>query len=284
MKTLAKNTGLLLFAVILAGCPSSKETAADTHGVSKVVIRGSNTFGEELGPRLISEYQKSHPAVQFDLESKGTGYGFGNLLVGGCDIAAASRPVNQNELSFAKDRDIEMNEYVLGSYSVAVIVNSGNSVTDLTKEQVRDIFTGAITNWQQLGGAEAPIHLFIRDPISGTYLGFQELAMENKPYALEPATSTNYLGIAQQVAKDPNGIGYVSIELAMKQPGVKGVAIGGIAPILNVVQKGDYPYARTLHFYTNKARELTPAREFVDYVLSDAGQKVLMDMGYVPHP
>jgi len=287
MKTFQKNVVLVLFGLLLTGCPASKDTAPTTFGMStnsdRIIIRGSNTFGEELGPRLISEYKKDHFGVMIDLESKGTGYGFGNLLAGGCDIAAASRSANTNELTMAKARAIDMNEYVIGAYNVAVIVNEANPLTDLSKDQVRDIFTGVITNWSQLGGADAAIHLVIRDPISGTYLGFQEMAMQGKPYALEPKTETAYSRIDADVAKDPLAIGYSSIELAAR-PGIKGVSIGGIAPSVAEVQKGEYPYMRMLHFYTNKSSEAASARQFIDFVLSAPGQKVLDDMGYVPHP
>jgi phosphate transport system substrate-binding protein len=144
----------------------------------KVVIRGSNTIGEELAPRLIAEYKKEHPTTVFDLEFKGTSYGLGALMVDRCDIAAASRDVTTNEMDLARDRNIALNNYVLGTYCVAVMVNTANPVKNLTRDQVRDIFTGAVQNWKEVGGQDAPIHLHIRDPISGTYLGFQELAME----------------------------------------------------------------------------------------------------------
>jgi len=287
MKIYQKNVALVLLGLLLTGCPASKDTTPQATNTStntdRVVIRGSNTFGEELGPRLISEYKKDHFGVYIDLDSKGTGYGFGNLLAGGCDIAAASRSANTNELTMAKDRQIDMNEYVIGAYNVAVIVNEANPLTDLSKDQVRDIFSGVITNWSQLGGADAAIHLVIRDPISGTYLGFQELAMQGKPYALEPKTETAYTRIDADVAKDPQAIGYSSIEQAAR-PGIKALSIGGIAPTVESVQKGVYPYMRMLHFYTNKANEPAPARQFIDFVLSASGQKVLDDMGYVPHP
>jgi phosphate transport system substrate-binding protein len=277
MKTVRSITFILL-CILLAGC--SDKNPADTN---KITIRGSNTVGEELAPRLIAEYKKKHSGITFDLESKGTGYGFGNLFVGGCDIAAASRAANTNELVTAKDYGIELTEHVIGSYSVAIVANTANPVADLTRAQVRDIFTGVVKNWKDVGGTDAPIHLYIRNQISGTYLGFQELAMEGKPYALEPKAFTNYLGIVQAVAKDANGIGYSSIELATS-PGVKGVSIGGVPPTIASVQGGKYPYARLLHFYTDKPKESAATSGFIEYVVSSDGQSVLTEMGYVPHP
>jgi phosphate transport system substrate-binding protein len=161
------------------------------------------------------------------------------------------------------------------------VVQAGSPVGDLKREQVRDLFTGAVKNWKEVGGPDAPVHLFIRHPVSGTYLGFRELAMEDKPYALGAKTCTNYADIVQAVAKDPNGIGYVSLQVAT-QPGVRAVTIGGVPATVTSVRQNKYPYARTLWLYTNKAAEASAAREFLDFVQSSRGQQVLDQMGFVP--
>jgi phosphate transport system substrate-binding protein len=190
--------------------------------------------------------------------------------------------VTTNEVEMARDRGLELNEYIIGTYSVAVIVNSSNPVGNLTQDQERDIFTGAVKNWKDVGGPDAPIHLFIRDPISGTYLGFQELAMGTKPYAIGFKTCTNYTAIAQAVAKAEHSIGYSSIELATS-PGVKAVSVGGATPTIPSVNKGAYPYSRVLRLYTNRSSEPSAAREFIQFILSTRGQEILTQMGYVPH-
>jgi len=274
---------LFLFGVLIAGCSPSNTTEAPapdrTDG--KIIIRGSNTIGEELAPRLIAEYKKDHSNASFDLETKGTSYGMGALVGNQCDIAGASRAPSKDELELAKLRNVDLNDNVIGAYSVAVVVNAGNSVTNLTKEQVRDIFTGVIQNWKDVGGSDAAIHLYVRDPISGTYLGFRELAMENKPYGGDLKLFTNYMGIVEGIAQDPAGIGYSSFQRA-KGDGVKAASIGGVAPSVETVNRGDYPYARILHLYTNKAKEAQGTRDFIQFVQSSHGQEVMAQMGYVP--
>ena len=271
--TLVGSLSLMVLSVVVTGCGKP----------GKITIRGSNTFGEELAPRLIAEYRKEHPTVVFDTEYKGTTYGMGALMVERCDIAAASRPVSTNELQLAKDRDIAFNDYVIGAYSVAVIVNAGSPIGNLTRDQVRDIFTGAVINWKEVGGPDAPIHLCSRDEISGTHLGFRELAMENKPYALGLKAFTNYLGIIQTVAQDANGIGYTSIDL-VSQGGIKAVSIEGTAPAIASVNGGQYPYARVLHLYTDTTKESPTTRDFVQFVQSKRRQEILTQMGFVPRP
>lgn len=274
---------LALLGVLAAGCPANKPEVPQLPPPSegKVAIRGSNTFGEELALKLIQAFKKEHPQADFDLESKATVYGFASLLAGKCDIAAASRPPLKEELELAKMREIEMNDYVVGSYSVAVAVNAGNSVANLTKDQVREIFTGAIKNWKEVGGPDAEIKLFIRDPISGTHLGFKELALGNQAYASSSKMFNDYAGIAQAVAAEPAGIGYVSLELA-KGAGVKSVSVGGVEPSVTTVHAGNYPYSRVVRLHTNKARESALAKAFVQFVVSEKGKEIVRQTGFTP--
>src|ERR1017187_2301831 len=277
-----KSLGVLLLGAVITSCsPTETDTPVRSDKSGAVVLTGSNTIGEELAPRLIAEYKKDHPAAMFQTEFKGTGYGVAAMLGGLSDIAAASRVLTTNEMELAKSRNVTCNDYVIGSYSVAVIVNAGNSIGNLTRDQVRDVFTGVIRNWKEVGGPDGPIHLYIRDPISGTHLGFRELAMENKPYGASMKTFPNYAAIVQEVGSDANGIGYCSLELLAK-PNVKGMSNGGIAPTVTTVNQGQYPYARVLHLFTDKAKESPPAHDFVQFVQSPTGQKLLNQLGYIP--
>lgn len=283
MKQVSKKFSILLALALIGGC--SQQSATDNPAANKdeVVIRGSNTVGEELAPRLVQEYSKSHPDVKFDTEFKGSSYGLGALMVDRCDVAATSRLVTTDDVAFGKDRNVDFVDHLIGSYSVAVIVNAKNPASDLTKQQVKDIFTGKIKNWSEVGGPDAAINLYIRNPVSGTHLGFQELALGTNAYAQSSKTFTDYKSLVEAVANDPNGIGYSSFNTA-KQGGAKMVSIDNITPNDQNVQKGTYPYARALHLYTNKNHEKKPALDFVNYVTSADGQKVLAEMDFVPHP
>jgi phosphate transport system substrate-binding protein len=287
-KRLLRSVGLILLGLLMAGCPETKQdadTAVEARkggDGAKIIIRGSNTIGEELGPRLIAEYKKDHPAADFDLAPKATGYGMAALIAGQCDIAGASRLPASEEQELASMRGVQLADYIIGAYGVAVVENASNPVGNLTTNQVRDIFTGVIQNWKDVGGPDAPIHMYVRDPISGTYLGFRELAMENKPYGHAQMLFTNYAAIVQAVGEDPAGIGYSSLGLA-KNGGVKTVSIGGVEPNFDTVNRRQYPYARTLHLYTNKNQEALTAHDFILFVESPHGQEIIQQMGFVPH-
>jgi len=284
---LTLNFCLVGLGVLLAGCPSGNQSQSSDAGKAKpsnekkVVIRGSNTIGEELAPRLIAEFKKEHSDITFELEPKATGYGMAALRAGQCDIAAASRAAIEEELELTKQSGVQMNEAILGAYSVAVVVNANNPVSNLTKDQIHDVFTGKLTNWKDVGGPDATIALYIRDPISGTHLGFKEVAMKNEPYATHPHLQTNYPAIVQAVAVDANGIGYSGIEQA-KASGAKMLSIEGVAPSTEAVNSGKYPYARILRFYTNKGSESQATKDFIEFVLSKQGQGVIAQLGFTP--
>ncbi|MEJ0089758.1 MAG: phosphate ABC transporter substrate-binding protein [Limisphaerales bacterium] len=249
----------------------------------KTTIRGSNTIGEELAPRLVAEYQKEHKTAVFDLEFKGTGYGLGALMGKFCDIAAASKPVGTEQLEIAQIRNFKFKEYILGSYVVSILVNTSNPVSNLTSNQVQALFTGHVQNWKDVGGPDAPVHLYGRDPVSGTHLGFKELAMAYHDYGTNIQFFTNYPAIAEAVAQDPNGIGYSGLN-AVTPAGTKILSIDGVAPGAGTVNTGKYAYERTLRFYTAGNNEPARVSDFVNFTLSPRGQEILVQMGYAPKP
>ena len=254
--------------------------AATSAAAEKILIRGSNTFGEELGVRLIAEFHSANPGITVDLESKGTATGFAALTAGECDIAAASRAASEDEFRLARSRGVRLNTRVIGYYGVTVIVNHSSPIASLSDEQVLAIFTGAITDWKSVGGQDGVIQTYIRDPSSGTYLGFQELAMNKQPYASSARRLPNYSEIARAVHADPNGIGYIGMQVQVPT-GVRPVTINGIPPTPIAVNEGLYPYARQLTLLTNRRHESPAATRFIRFVLSRRGQETLEQLGYV---
>lgn len=243
----------------------------------KVAIKGSNTFGEYLGQKLIEVFRQENPRVEFTLETKGTATGIAGVIAGECDLGAASRTISQDEWRLARSRGLRLSSTAVGYYGVAVIVNAASPIRSLTDKQVRDLFTGVTPNWE----AGGPVQLFIRDKVSGTHLGFQELAMETQPYAKGAKPLLSDDEIAKAVAATPGGVGYVGMHL-LKAPGVRAVSINGVAPTTLAINEGLYPYARLISLYSNPAKLSEPARQFLRFVQSRRGQQVLEQHGYVP--
>ena len=271
----------LLLALVLGGCSKESSPAPASSGQQKIVIKGSNTIGEEMAPQLIDEYRKAHAGIPIELETKGSASGFWGLIAGVCDIAAASRQPIQDEAQQAKVRGLELKDHLIGFYSIAIVVHPNNPVQNLTRDQVRDIYTGKVQNWKEVGGPDQAIHIYGRDPISGTYLGFRELALQDSPYAETLKTSTNYSGIEEAVGGDPHGIGYSRIGFAGKGS-AKLVSIDGVKPTVETVRDGKYPYVRRLYFYTRSTGESSATRDFVEFVKSKRGQEIVAQTGNVP--
>jgi phosphate transport system substrate-binding protein len=263
-------------------CVATLLIVAGAAPAQKVSIKGSNTFGEELAPRLVEQYRAAQPEVEFALESKGTATGIAALLNGECDIAAASRLANEDELRLRRSRGIRMQSHSIGYYGVAVIVHARNPITNLSDAQVRCAFTGIINKWKAMGwDTEQPIRACIRHSDSGAHLGFQELALDRMPYARAAAPFRSYEEITDAVQADPNSIGYVSM-LASKRPGIRGITVNGIPLTVQSVEEGTYPYARQLRLYTNPKRESAAAKDFIRFCQSREGQRIVEETGNVP--
>jgi phosphate transport system substrate-binding protein len=247
----------------------------------KVTIKGSNTFGEDLGPALIEGYKAAKPGVEVELTSISSGVGIAALLAGECDIAPSSRPLNEDEMRILKSRSQRIENNVVGYYGIAVVMQANHPVKALTDKQVEKIFTGEFKNWKDVGGPHKPINIYVPDKEAGTYLGFQELAMSRKPYASTIIEKATYHEIGEAIANDPAGIGYASLGV-MRDMKLQGAIINGIHPSPIAVIEGLYPYARMVRMFTIRGQASRDARAFIRYVQSKEGQAIVEKTGFVP--
>ena len=167
---------------------------------------------------------------------------------------------------------------LINAKSIIGIIGASLPVAKLTKDQVAKIFTGQVKDWSEIGGAPGKISIYTRNTSSGTYKDWQGLAMGGRDY---PSTSQKMAGneqIAQEVAKNRNGIGYVGLAYA-KSNGIKAVTIDGVEPVANNAKK--YAYARLCYFYAPD-KPTAEAQAFMDFVESDAGQAIVRRVGFIP--
>lgn len=244
-------------------------------------IKGSNTFGEDLGPALIEGFKAEKPDVAVELESISSGVGIMALLNGACDIAPSSRMLNEDELRLAKSRQLRIEHHSVCYYGIAVVVQPGHPVRALTDKQIEAIFTGDITNWKEVGGPDQPMNVYIPPADAGTYLGFQELAMKNRPYAPRALTKKTYHDIGTVVRVDPLGIGFVSLTI-LRDLDLQGVLVNGIHPSSIAVIEGLYPYARMVRLFSRHGDASPEARAFIHYCQSKEGQAIVERIGFVP--
>jgi phosphate transport system substrate-binding protein len=246
----------------------------------KLVIKGSDTLGAKLVPQLAEQFKADHPDATFDIAAEGSTTGFAALIDGTAQIGMASRPAKTEEIAAAKAKNVTLKETTVAYDGMAVIVNENNPVKNLTKRQVEQIFTGEVGDWSAVGGSGGSVSIYTRNTSSGTYSEFKEMAMKKRDYAPSSQKMAGNEQIAAEVGKNPNGIGYVGLAYA-KAKGVKVVAIDNALPSVESVQKKSYPYSRATFYYTN-GEPSGLVKAFVDFTLSDAGQKIVNNVGFVP--
>lgn len=257
---------------------------ADVHAGRGLSVKGSDTM-VILVQRWAEAYMGSHPGAIVQVTGGGSGTGIAALINGTTDICMSSRPMKDDEKRKLRDRYQTMGiETPVAKDGLSVYVNETNPLKELTIPQLRDIYTGAITNWKQVGGSDAPITLYGRENSSGTYLYFKDNVLLGRDYSASCQTLPGTAAVVNAVAKDPKGIGYGGAAYAK---GVRETAVrkdaksAAIAPSPETVKDGSYPITRYLYIYT-RARPAGDAKKFVDWVLSPEGQALTTKVGYFP--
>ena len=263
----------LLAALALASVTA--EARAD-----KLVIKGSDTLGAKLVPQLAEQFKAQHPGTTFDIAAEGSTTGIAAIIDGTAQIGMSSRRAKPAEIAAASAKGVNMKPTIVAYDGIAVIVNSANPIKSLTKKQVEQIFTGEVSDWSAVGGSGGKISIYTRNTSSGTYSDFKELAMKKRDYASGSQKMAGNEQIAAEVGKNPNGIGYVGLAYT-KAGGLKVMPIDGALPSVDAVHAKTYPYARPTFYYTN-GQPGGLAKEFLDFTVGPAGQKIVQQVGFVP--
>lgn len=255
----------ILCSVLLVGFVGCSRSGHNT-----VTLAGSTAF-QPFAEKLAERYLATHNDVHINVQGGGSAVGIQSALSGSADIGMA-------DLLTLPDEARVLNSTTVARDGIAIIINPKNSASSLTAEQAKNIFSGKITNWKDLGGLDAPIRVISREEGSGTRRSFDNLVLgENKLSANALFQNSNGT-IREAVASDPNAIGYLSIGLVDQR--VKSVAYDDVSASNDNVKAGKYSLARPIYFLTKK--ELSPrAQAFVDYVLSDEAQKILEKEGLI---
>src|SRR5881296_4359693 len=264
-----KLTHLILSLAVAFGLAEAK--------ADRLVIKGSDTLGAKLVPQLAEHFKAEHPGTTFDIAAEGSTTGIAAIIDGTAEIGMSSRRAKPAEVGAAAAKGKNMKPTIVAYDGIAVIVNSANPVKALTKKQVEQIFTGDVTDWSAVGGSGGKISVYTRNTSSGTYSEFKELAMKKRDYAPDSQKMAGNEQIAQEVGKNPNGVGYVGLAYT-KASGIKVVPIDGASPSKESVLAKSYPYARPTFFYTN-GEPAGVVKEFIDFTVGPEGQKIVEQVG-----
>ena len=239
-----------------------------------------------LAQKWAEVYMVSHPEIKIQVTGGGSGTGFAALQNKTTDIATASRRIRAREsaacIRMFRQRPKEFRVCLDG---LSVYVHKENAVNDLSLKELEAIFTGRTSNWQQLGGRDAPITIYSRENSSGTYEFFKDNVINRRDFTAKTQSMPGTAAVIQAVAKDRNGIGYggAAYGSGAKFLRIKRDAEGiAFAPSENHVRSRDYPIWRYLYLYVAPNRFNGPIKDFIDWILSPKGQSVVGQVGYFP--
>jgi phosphate transport system substrate-binding protein len=257
--------------------------AAPVYGQAKVTVKGSDTM-VILAQKWAEVYMKKNPSSVIQVTGGGSGVGITALINGTTDICNASRPIKSAEVEKLKARYNTLGvEIPCAKDGITIFLNETNSVKELTLAQLKDIYTGKIKNWKEVGGPDAVIRMYGRENSSGTYVYFHDEVIKGD-YAASVQSLPGTAAVVNAVKKDVNAIGYGGAAYAQ---GVKHCAVkkdpgsNAILPTAESIKNGEYPISRYLYMYLRN-RPSGDLKKYIDWILSAEGQSIVTEVGYFP--
>jgi len=278
LRAVASMVGTLTAAgLMLILAPATAEAQMNPN---QIVIDGSTTVGP-IAKAFAEHFMRENPGVNITVSESGSGNGAKSLINGACDVADMSRFMKDTEFAAAVEAGITPVAHVVALDGIAMIVHPSNPVRNLTIEQIRRIYAGEITNWNQVGGPNRPIIMVSRDTNSGTYETFEGLVMDDAAIARNAEYVGSNGAIRQRIQSTQNAIGYVGLGFVDRT--VKAVPVEGIMPSNETIVTGAYPIARPLFMFTNGYPELGSAlHRFMTLYLTETGQEIVAAIGFIP--
>ena len=227
------------------------------------------------------QYMDTHPNIFLPLVTGGTAMGYKSALDGTADIGMASGQMPPNIEVWAHKHKLKIDEVTIATDGIAAIVNTANPISQLSLEQLHDIFTGQITSWSALGKYTGPINVVSHDPQLGTYDSWKRQVAGKDHITLKATIINNLKDLMRIMTTDPYAIGYVGTTFLNKEK-VKPLAINGVLPTPQHIQQKNYPIRYQLQLLTkpNASKEI---KEFIAYCLDPKkGQVAIREMGLVP--
>ncbi len=263
------------------------QTGEDARKLTAMVsVEGSDTMAELL--KLWKEKcMAEHPNVPISVTVDDSGSGISALINRTTDLAAASRDLTEAELKLAKEKGMRLKRQTVARDSIAVIVNPANPVNDLTLEQLHDLFSGKVSDWKEVGADKSTkVHVLAREPESGTYSYIKAHVLNGSDYSPKTQNVTSNEAMLDSVEKDKGAVGYVGLGFALNaKDKVKPLKLklmnksSGVSPSKETTI-GLYPLSRPLFFFHDADPKPT-VKEFVQFCLSEKGQKVVTECGFV---
>jgi len=247
---------------------------------TEIRIDGSTTVGPVVDA-FVGAFRETHPDLRFSVKKTGSGDGITALIEGRCEIAATSRFLRPEEYNRAVAAGKMPVPFTICLDSVCLIVHPSNPVRNMSKEQIKKIYTGEITNWRELGGPDMPIVAISRDTASGTYEVFHQLVIDGEHMGTRIELATSNPQIFTRVSTTQGAIGYVG--LGFVTTGVEAVRYEGVVPTRRTIADGTYKLSRPLYLFTDGYPELGSALlRFCNFFLTEEGHEIISAKGFIP--
>ncbi len=265
----------MLQAGIVAGLAVGFFTFGFAVSGADVTVSGSTTI-LPIAQAVAEAYAGIY---EIEVSGGGSGVGIANLIDGTTMIADHSRAMKGEEYASAVAKGVYPFTWYIANDALSPIVHPSNPVSDLTIAQLKQIYTGEITDWSQVGGPSAPILVVSRDSSSGSYGSWGELALGGSPVTTGAVYTSSNADVAAEVSSNPNAIGYVG--LGYLSPAVKAVAVDGITASVQTALDRTFPVARPLFMSTNGFPS-GKVLNVIMWLLSDDGQRLVIEAGFAP--
>jgi phosphate transport system substrate-binding protein len=216
--------------------------------------------------------------VNISVRGGGSGVGIAALINKTCSLASSSRPMKAKEVTQAKSAGVNPIGYAIANDGITLIVHTNNSVKNLTLKQIKDIYTGKVNNWKQIGGPNLPIVIVSRDVASGTFEVFNEKVLGGAKVIDSAMMLASNNAIATTVGDTPGAIGYIGLGYVTDK--TKIVSVEGVFPSEQTIKGGTYKIARKLYMYTNGKATGNTAK-FLNFLFSAEGQKIVEEQGFI---
>lgn len=244
----------------------------------QVVITGSTTV-LPITQACAEAFMDKYPNIDVTVRGGGSGVGIAALIDGTCDIAMSSREIKTKEISNARSKGITPKDHIIAWDGLAIIVNVDVPIINLTMAQLKDIYSGKIKNWKDVGGPNKNIVAVSRDVASGTFEVFKEKVLLGGSMRDDALKLASNQAVLTTISSTPYSIGYVGLGYVTNE--VKTVKVDGVAPSKESARNKTYPIVRSLHLYTD-GEPKGDTKKFIDFVLSPDGQKIVDETGFVP--
>ncbi|MBN2420011.1 MAG: phosphate ABC transporter substrate-binding protein PstS family protein [Deltaproteobacteria bacterium] len=245
---------------------------------ARMVITGSTTV-QPIAEKIAEFYKSENPNVEIEISGGGSGNGIKAIIDGTTDIGNASRFIKEKEVQYAFGKGVYPIPFRIAYDCIIPVVHLKNKVSNLSLEQIRQIFTGDIKNWKELGGGDMPIKVLSRDSSSGTYEVWNKKVMNDMNVFPGAQLESSNGDVVKTVAVNENAIGYIGLGYLTKK--VKSIKVDNIEGSSKTTLEGTYPISRPLFMFTNSWPK-GDTLKFLNYVLEPGrGQKVVADAGFV---